>query len=150
MTENQPAVPFWKRKALEEMTPDEWEALCDGCGWCCLYRLEDEESGKVLTTAVACRLLNLKTCRCQDYPNRFAKVSTCVRITPETARTYTWLPETCAYRRLALGKDLPEWHPLITGNPRSVHYAGASALGRAISELGVDLDDLENYILDEE
>lgn len=150
MSKSQQDVPFWKRKTLEEMSPDEWESLCDGCGWCCLYRLEDEESGKVFTTAVACRLLDLKACRCKDYPNRFSRVSTCVRITPETARTYTWLPETCAYRRLALGKDLPEWHPLITGNWRSVHLAGASALGRAISELGVDLDNLEDYILDED
>ncbi len=143
-------VPFWKRKALEEMTSEEWESLCDGCAWCCLYRLQDEDTGEVFTTSVACRLLNLKNCRCRDYPHRFEQVATCVKITPQTARTFTWLPPTCAYRRLAQGEDLPDWHPLISGDPHSVHRAGASALGRAISELGIDLDDLGDYLLSDD
>ncbi|MEN4012966.1 MAG: YcgN family cysteine cluster protein [Chloroflexota bacterium] len=140
-------VPFWKRKRLEETSLSEWESLCDGCAWCCLYRLQDDDSGEVFTTSVACRLLDLKTCRCQDYSRRFEKISTCVKITPQTARAFTWLPSTCAYRCLAEGRDLPDWHPLISGDPRSVHRAGMSALGRAISELWINLEDLEDYLI---
>jgi len=140
--------PFWERLTLEEMTPAEWESLCDGCGWCCLFKLEDEDSGEVGYTSVACRLLDLKTCRCTDYPQRLKRVKTCVQITPEKARMLTWLPETCAYRRLTVGKDLPEWHPLITGDRRSVHLAGFSVLGRVVSEHGVDLNSLEEYLLE--
>lgn len=140
--------PFWKRKPLEEMNPEEWESLCDGCAWCCLYKLQDEDTQQIHLTSVACRLLDLKTCRCSHYPRRFEKVDTCVQITPEGARSFTWLPETCAYRRVAEGKDLPAWHHLLTGDRRSVHLAGASVLGRVISEYGVDLEDLEDYLLE--
>ncbi len=146
----QPDLPFWRKKALEEMTPEEWESLCDGCAWCCLYKLEDEDSGDVAVTSVACRLLDLKTCRCTHYAERQSRMPTCIQITPELARTLTWLPETCAYRRVAHGQDLPEWHPLKTGERRSVHTARASVLGRVISELAIDLDDLEEYILSPE
>jgi uncharacterized cysteine cluster protein YcgN (CxxCxxCC family) len=139
--------PFWKQKSLAEMTPEEWEALCDGCGWCCLYKLEDEETNEIVYTRVACRLLNLKTCRCMDYADRARAVPTCVQITCENILELTWLPETCAYRRLALGKDLPGWHYLLSGSKVSVHKARASVLGIAISEYGVDLDDLDAYIL---
>ena len=132
------------------MTPAEWESLCDGCAWCCLYKLQDEDSGEVFMTSVACRLLDLKTCRCSQYAQRQSLVETCIRITPELARSLTWLPETCAYRRLAAGQDLPDWHPLLTGDRRSAHRAHASVLGRVISEHGIDLDDLEAYILDTE
>lgn len=142
--------PFWKVKPLEAMTPAEWESLCDGCAWCCLYKLQDEDSGEVFMTSVACRLLDLKTCRCSQYAQRQSLVETCIRITPELARSLTCLPETCAYRRLAAGQDLPDWHPLLTGDRRSVHRAHASVLGRVISEHGIDLDDLEAYILDTE
>ncbi len=145
-----PDLPFWKRKTLDEMTPEEWESLCDGCAWCCVYKLEDEDTGEIFYTRVACKLLDLKTCRCSNYPRRHELIKTCVQITPDLARSLTWLPETCAYRRVAEGKDLPEWHHLITGDRRSIHLAGASALGKIISENGVDLDDLQDFLLDED
>ncbi len=132
------------------MTHEEWESLCDGCARCCLHKIEDEDTHEVFVTHVACRLLNLKTCRCANYPQRLALVDTCLKITPENIQELTWLPETCAYRRVALGQDLPEWHPLITGDPRSTHRAGASVLGLAISEYGVDMDYLEDYIIEPE
>lgn len=142
--------PYWKIKRLEELTEEEWEALCDGCGWCCLFKLEDEDTGEVHYTRVACRLLELKTCRCQDYARRSELVPSCLRITPENVHSLTWLPETCAYRRVAAGQDLPEWHYLISGDRRAVHLAGASALGKAISEYGVDIKELEDYLLEDE
>lgn len=145
---SQSTQPFWLYKKLEDMTQQEWESLCDGCAWCCLYKLEDEDTHEIFFTSVACRLLELKTCRCIQYEQRLSLVDSCIQITPELARSLTWLPETCAYRRIAHGLDLPEWHPLKTGVRHSVHFAGASALGRAISEKGVDLDDLEDYVID--
>lgn len=141
---------FWKGRDLSSLTRAEWEALCDGCGWCCLFKLEDVDTREVAYTRVACRLLNLKTCRCMDYEDRLRIVPSCIQITPENILKLTWLPETCAYRRLALGQDLPEWHYLLTGSPRSVHLAHASALGKAISEYGVDVEHLEDYILEPE
>lgn len=141
---------FWKGKSLSELTRAEWEALCDGCGWCCLFKLEDEDTRAVVYTRVACKLLNLKTCQCMDYEDRLQTVPTCVQISPENIFRLTWLPETCAYRRLALGQDLPEWHYLISGDRRAVHLAGVSALGKAISEYGVDIKDLEDYLLEPE
>ncbi|HWR64681.1 MAG TPA: YcgN family cysteine cluster protein [Bellilinea sp.] len=141
-------TPFWKTKSMTEMTTEEWESLCDGCAWCCLHKIEDDETHEVYVTHVACRLLNLKTCRCSKYLQRLELVDSCLKITPENILEFTWLPETCAYRRVALGQDLPEWHPLITGDPKGPHKAGASMLGRAISEYGVDMDYLEDYIMD--
>ncbi len=143
------SAPFWKTKSLAEMTAEEWEALCDGCGWCCLFKLEDEETREVFYTRVACRLLDLKTCRCMDYDHRAVLVPTCLRITPENVRELTWLPETCAYRRVAAGQDLPEWHYLRSGDRRAVHQSGVSALGKAISENGVDIKELEDYLLED-
>jgi hypothetical protein len=134
-------LPFWRRKRLDEMTAAEWESLCDGCGRCCLIRLVDEESGESGETNVACKLLDVKTCRCTDYPNRKAKVPTCMRLTPALAKSEDWLPATCAYRRLALGQDLPEWHPLITGRAESVAEAGVSALGWIVSETDIEIED---------
>ncbi len=134
---------------MEELSPEEWEALCDGCAWCCLYKLEDEDNGEIAYTSVACRLLDLKTCRCTDYKNRLRRVKTCQRITPQNIRELSWLPRTCAYRRVAEGEDLPDWHHLLTGDRRSVHLAGASVLGRVISERGIDLDDLEDYLFED-
>lgn len=143
-------TPFWKDKSLRQLTVDEWESLCDGCGWCCLHKIEDDETHEIYFTHVACRLLNLKTCRCSNYADRLVQVDTCVKITPANIHGLTWLPETCAYRRVALGKDLPDWHPLVTGDPKSTHRARASVLGLAISEYGVDMDYLEDYILEPE
>ena len=129
---------FWKRKSLSEMTADEWESLCDGCGLCCMLTVQDEDSGDVFYTDVACRLLDIDTCRCTDYSNRVKIVADCLVLTPEEKDAYEWLPDSCAYRRLANGQDLPGWHPLVTGRPESVHEAGISMQGKAISENDAD------------
>ena len=128
------ARPFWETKSLEQMSPAEWEALCDGCGKCCLVRLEDEATGDIYLTDVACRLFDARTCRCGDYKGRFEQVEDCLRLTPEVVRTTHWLPRTCAYRLLAEGKPLYDWHPLISGRPESVAEAGMSVVGQTISE----------------
>ncbi len=123
-------LPFWRRKTLSEMTAPEWESLCDGCGRCCLVKLEDEDTSAIAYTDVACRLLDVGACRCGDYENRQAKVPDCVRLTPEAVDTISWLPPTCGYRLVADGKDLPWWHPLVSGSPETVHTAGISVRGR--------------------
>ncbi len=129
---------FWKRKSLAEMTADEWESLCDGCGMCCMLKVQDEDTGDVFYTDVACRLFDVDTCRCTDYVNRVEKVPDCLVLTPDEKEVYGWLPDSCAYRRLANGQDLPGWHPLVTGRPESVHEAGISMQGKAVSEKDAD------------
>ena len=123
-------LPFWKTKTLEEMTPAEWESLCDGCGRCCLNKLVEEGSDKTLFTDVACKLLDHDSCRCKDYANRAAQVEDFVLLTPQSLREITWLPPSCAYVRLARGLDLYWWHPLVSGDPETVHTAGISVRGR--------------------
>jgi uncharacterized cysteine cluster protein YcgN (CxxCxxCC family) len=122
--------PFWKTKSFEEMTDAEWESLCDGCGRCCLVKLEDEETGAIHVTDVRCTLLDDASCRCRDYANRAARVPDCVRLTPEVVRSISWLPPTCGYRLAHEGKDLAWWHPLVSGSPDTVHEAGVSVRGR--------------------
>ncbi|HWF01077.1 MAG TPA: YcgN family cysteine cluster protein [Caulobacteraceae bacterium] len=126
--------PFWRRKTLEEMTVTEWESLCDGCGLCCLIRLEDEATGEVTPTRVACRLFDGALCQCSNYAERRRYVPDCIKLTPGNIETLPWMPRSCAYRRLHEGKDLPAWHPLVTGDPQSVHAAGVSVRGQTISE----------------
>ncbi|MFA5496101.1 MAG: YcgN family cysteine cluster protein [Porticoccaceae bacterium] len=140
-------APFWARKTLGQMTAAEWESLCDGCGRCCLAKLEDEDDGEVYFTSVACRLLDLDSCRCQDYPGRQEQVADCVALRPDTVASLGWLPSTCAYRLIAEGKPLYSWHPLRSGSPASVHEAGMSVRGRVISELFVHEEDLEDHII---
>ena len=122
--------PFWKIKPLEEMTHREWEALCDGCGLCCLEKFEDMETGEIEVTAVPCDYLDTVNGRCLVYENRIQVAGDCIRLTPDTVRDLAWLPETCAYRLIDEGKDLPWWHPLVSGDPDTVHEAGISVRGR--------------------
>jgi hypothetical protein len=138
--------PFWKVKTLAEMSRDEWESLCDGCGRCCLNKLEDEDTGRFHHTRAACRLLDLKTCRCSDYANRHQRVPDCVALTPASVPSLGWLPSTCAYRLLDEGKPLQWWHPLVSGSPSTVEEAGISVRGEAYSEEGLTVDDLVDHI----
>lgn len=138
--------PFWKTTPLADMTTEQWESLCDGCGRCCLHKLRDDDTEELHYTSVACRLLDVKTCQCTDYPKRHRKVQDCVTLTPAMIPDLDWLPPDCAYKRLSDGLDLPAWHPLITGDPNTVITSGASAAGRCISERRAGA--LEDYIVD--
>ncbi len=140
--------PFWRRKPLGEMSRREWESLCDGCGKCCLVKLEDEDTGEIETTDVACRLLDIGTCRCTDYGHRKRRVPDCVRLTPDNIGALRWMPSTCAYRLLAEGGDLFDWHPLVSGDPETVHRAGVSLRGRAVSERRVRDEDLADRVVE--
>lgn len=138
-------LPFWKTKPLAEMSEAEWESLCDGCGKCCLAKLEDADTGEIHWTSVGCRLFDEKTCRCRDYDDRQAQVADCVRLTPENVGEIPWLPMTCAYRLLAEGGDLYWWHPLVSGNAETVHEAGMSIRGR-LTGLETDMAGEEDYL----
>ncbi len=143
----QDETPFWRSKRLDEMSASEWESLCDGCGKCCLLKLEDEDTGDVYLTRLACRLLDHKSCRCKDYPNRFARMPDCVSIDAGTVGSLRWLPETCAYRLIDEGKDLFWWHPLVSGEADSVHWAGVSVRGWATCESRATPETMERFII---
>ena len=139
-------TPFWKTKTLAEMTPEEWESLCDGCGRCCLVKLEDEDTGRIHFTNLACKLFDAKTCKCSDYANRTKRVHDCVKLTPENVGELNWLPDTCAYRLIDQGKPLRWWHPLVSGRKSSVAEAGISVRGRTVSEEEVTEEDWTSYL----
>ena len=122
--------PFWRAKTLEDMSTTEWESLCDGCGRCCLVKLEDEDTGEIHFTDIGCKLLDGASCRCTDYARRRRRVRDCVKLTPDAVRSLSWLPGTCAYRVVAEGRDLAWWHPLVSGSDATVHQAGVSVRGR--------------------
>jgi len=135
---------------MAQMTEAEWEALCDGCGKCCLNKLEDEDTGEVALTRVACRLLDDSTCRCSQYPIRHQFIPECIVLSPTTITEHLyWLPQTCAYRLVYEGRDLYDWHPMISGDPQSVHDAGVSMQGRTVPEFEIDEDDWEDHIIEE-
>ena len=140
-------APFWEKKRLHEMSAEEWESLCDGCGQCCLIKLEDEDTGDIAVTRLACKLLDLGSCRCSDYGNRQDHVSDCVKLTPSDISRLAWLPETCAYRLLDEGKELRWWHPLISGTQETVFEAGVSIRGSAISEKKIPEDRFPAHIV---
>jgi uncharacterized cysteine cluster protein YcgN (CxxCxxCC family) len=137
---------FWEQKSLAELDPQEWESLCDGCAKCCLHKLEDEDSGEVFYTKVVCRYMD-EQCRCTEYQQRNVLVPNCVWLKPEDVAEFHWLPQTCAYRLVAEGKPLPDWHHLISGDTNTVHEAGISIKGRALSEDYVHPDGFEEHII---
>lgn len=140
-------MAFWNTKTLEDMTAEEWESLCDGCGRCCLHKLEDIDTGLLFYTDVACRLLDGETCRCRDYANRTTLVSDCLVIESIDSARHAWLPRSCAYRTLAEGRPLEWWHPLVSGNPDTVREAGISVAGRTVPEEAVPVEAYEDYII---
>lgn len=144
--------PFWTEKTLEQMTPAEWESLCDGCGKCCLSKLEDEDSGEIYWTSVACRLFDAEACRCRDYEHRLSQVPDCVGLTPDKVRTLTWLPSTCAYKLVADGDELYWWHHLISGSRETIHAAGMSVRGRVTASEDdlAEPDDYFDHMLEQE
>ena len=141
-------TPFWKTKRLEEMTPDEWESLCDGCAKCCLLKLEDEDTGEIAYTRLHCRLLDGQTCRCINYANRKRHVPDCVQLTPASVGEIKWMPQSCAYRLVLEGRDLPDWHHLVCGDRDRIHREGHSVQGRTVSEDTVLEEDQIDWIID--
>ena len=129
--------PFWETKSLEQMTVREWESLCDGCGLCCLVRFEDEDTGEVFPTRVHCKLFDSERCTCTNYPERKKHVPDCIKLTPHNIEALEWMPKSCAYRRLHEGRPLAKWHPLVSGDPETVHTAGVSVRRQTVSELAL-------------
>ena len=138
---------FWQTKSLEQMNAEEWELLCDGCAKCCLVKLQDSDNDEIFYTNVSCELLDINSCRCGDYEGRHSIVDDCIKLDKENIHALSWLPASCSYRLIAVGKPLPEWHHLITGSRQTLHSYGASLQGRVISELDVDDDDIEDHII---
>jgi len=148
MTATDGELPFWKTKTLEGMTLEEWESLCDGCGRCCLIKLEDEDTGDIAVTRLSCKLLDIGSCRCSDYADRQAYVSDCVKLTPEAVRSLKWLPKTCAYKLVFEGRDLLWWHPLVSGCQDTVHEAGISIRDMAIAEVKFPQERYPDHIVE--
>lgn len=141
---------FWKHKPLKSLTSEEWEALCDGCGKCCLNKLEDEDTGEVALTRIACRLLDDQSCKCGQYPIRHQFIPDCIVLKPSNIdENAYWMPKTCAYRLLWSGQPLFDWHPLISGNPETVHSANISVRGMTLSEFDINEEDWEDHIIEE-
>ena len=156
MTNNDPikrdglSPEFWKHKPLKSLTSEEWEALCDGCGKCCLNKLEDEDTGEVALTRIACRLLDDQSCKCGQYPIRHQFIPDCIVLKPSNIdENAYWMPKTCAYRLLWSGQPLFDWHPLISGNPETVHTANISVRGMTLSEFDINEEDWEDHIIEE-
>ncbi len=139
--------PFWETQSLSRMTQAQWELLCDGCGHCCLVKLEDEDTDEVFTTNVACRMLDIETCQCHDYEHRVEHVTTCLVLGPDQQLLFRYLPETCAYRCLDEGRPLPTWHPLLSEDQNSVHHAGISVKAYAVSEEYIHPEQLSEHIM---
>ncbi|MFH8134713.1 YcgN family cysteine cluster protein [Pantoea osteomyelitidis] len=139
-------TPFWQRKRLDEMNDEEWESLCDGCGQCCLNKLQDADTDEIYFTNVACNQLNIQTCQCRNYERRFEYEEDCIKLTRENLTTFNWLPRTCAYRLLAEGKGLPAWHPLLTGSKKAMHAQRISVRYIAVRES--EVRDWEDHIID--
>ena len=137
---------FWKTTPLDQLDQGQWESLCDGCGKCCVIKLEDAETSEVHYTDVSCKLLDCQTAKCTKYAERKTHVPDCVLLTPDNLNMLSWMPKSCAYRLIHENKNLPDWHPLVTGNPDSTRLAGHSVAARVISEAEIDDDDLINHI----
>lgn len=144
---NSPMDEWWNEVPLAQLDQRQWEALCDGCARCCLHKLEDADSGEVFYTRVHCGLLDEHSCRCRDYGHRLQRVPDCVALTPDNCSDLGWLPSTCAYRLRAAGKPLPSWHPLVSGDPRSVHRAGISIRGRSIADEYVHPEGYDEHVI---
>ena len=142
------ALRFWEHKTLDELDDAEWESLCDGCGRCCLHKLEDEDTGKIHYTDIACKLLDTSSCQCKHYADRFSHVPDCLLVRPLTADKINWLPSSCAYVKVSKGEKLADWHPLISGNPDTVHAAGISVAGRCSSEIDVPMVEWHLHLID--
>jgi len=148
MNSGNSSLPFWQTTALDQMSPQQWESLCDGCAQCCAHKLEDQETNEIFYTNVVCQYLDTQQCRCNVYPERQQKVPDCIQITPQNAGTLSWIPDSCAYKRLAKGQSLPDWHPLITGNSDSAILANMSVSGKVISEDDINEEDMEDFIVE--
>ena len=139
--------PFWEIKTLDEMTDEEWESLCDGCGLCCLNKLQDEETEEIVYTRVVCPYSDLETGRCTDYANRSVNVPTCVPLTRERVAEFDWLPDSCSYRLIYHGQSLPDWHPLVTGDTDSTRKRGYGITAIPVVVDAPDLD-YEDYLME--
>ncbi|MBV1908955.1 MAG: YcgN family cysteine cluster protein [Kangiellaceae bacterium] len=141
---------FWENTPFDELNPKQWEQICDGCAQCCAHKLQDDETDEIFLTNIVCQHLDMKKCQCSVYGNRHVHVPDCIKITPENANRLNWIPDTCGYRLLANGKPLPEWHPLVTGEQESTHLSNMSVTGKVISETDIDIDELEDYLVEDD